>query len=993
MVTPISLNSLMPLQAIPDGGVLLISLPSPTDPTQRIFGTLSPSALNGVVVGGGSPAGAESPDRTTITGQNGIIYDANLNRFTLVLASDGATLGVAYNGNYQVGTHDVVLGLYYNHSFYQEVSSGYFYRWNGSGYDAGVNQDPRTTDAGTGMGSAPGAESPSGTTINSRLGTIYDANKNRFTLVPASDGTTLGIALNDNYQTNTHNAVLGLYYNHAFYQQVDSGYYYRWNGTSYDNGSLDDPRAVGSGTVGGGGGTTTPGGGTSTGTGGLHTYPEGTSGPYGGIGDTGSGAGPQAYLYGRSLGDLFGTYTYPNPGGTDQGYTLKHCLDKLYGITGVRPKTFNAFIDRGYESIQRVGDGSFAYGWNNDDPTISGPNGYVRPIIGLKMHGNNDPKNNYDTFVDVKNGVYDNLYLNEMNTWIGLGYKHLVYRLAFEFNGTFMPDYFGGDAATNTEFAAAMRHLILLMKNRAAQAGIKAEFTFNPTYINGIDTDVMNGWPGDDVVDIIDTDQYSSCYPRFDNNQCLNYDANGVPTGTSESSLYNWLQNPNNRKKFWNYPGIKTNYPPKDVYDYSSGGWSMLRAIEIAKAKNKPIAFSECGTGGGSNTDAFYNNDPTWVRWFWQTLQSAISQGVSIAHVNIWNIYADDGRWMYSAPDSFDPQPDVALAYRKYFGDGAFAGGPTPVSGDGTVPTVGGGTGGTGGGSSTPSGVTYVSQGASLPTSGSNTPSANGSTLGGTSGSLVDAAGIRWTLTSVSGRGNLPTLGNVVDDRPGIAGLAQLLYYNDTMFANTTDGGWFSFAFGEYSHVDGDPRGTGTGGSLATVAVTDTSGHTATITLPATPADGEPSINGSDTGLSVDLYYYADSSNGGQLTVGSSNDGAVSSMAITQNGHNVVSSLGLSGVTTINGASSGGGSSSGIATAQFVDGSGNNATITLDQGYRDYYTNETGLTMNVYYYFEGSVNAPLLATSADGNVASLLITRNGTNVTASDGLAGVTTYA
>lgn len=98
-----------------------------------------------------------------------------------------------------------------------------------------------------------------------------------------------------------------------------------------------------------------------------------------------------------------------------------------------------------------------------------------------------------------------------------------------------------------------------------------------------------------------------------------------------------------------------------------------MRAISIAKAKGKPIAFSECGTGGGTNTDAFSLNDPTWVAWFWQTLQSAISQGVSIAHINIWNIYASDGQWMYNAPDTFDPQPLVRTAYRKYFGDGGVA--------------------------------------------------------------------------------------------------------------------------------------------------------------------------------------------------------------------------------------------------------------------------------------------------------------------------------
>jgi hypothetical protein len=411
----------------------------------------------------------------------------------------------------------------------------------------------------------------------------------------------------------------------------------------------------------------------TSGTQGPYTYPAGASGPYGGIGDTGAGAGAQAYLYGRSLGDLFGTYTYPNPGGLDGGKTLKQNLDKLFSVAGVRPKTMNAFNDN-QNDLNRIGAGTFAYGWGGDvdAATVSGPNGYLRPIIGVKLGSGTQGWDDPATYDAIVAGTYDSQYLTEVNAWISQGYKKLTYRYAYEFNGTFMPDYCGHNVTDNQRFAAAMRHVILLVKNRCIQAGVNARFSWNPTSINYGDTDIINAYPGDDVIDIIDTDIYNHVYPL----DLANWDANGNFLNTTAADGVAWNANVNNRRKYWNYPGCKRDAPT------SSGGWSVLRAIALAKAKGKPIAFSECGTGSkGTDTSVALLNSPDWVIWFWQTLQSAISQGVTIEHINLWNIYAGDGQWEYSAPDSYDPQPLVTLAYRKYFGDGLFAGGPAPISG------------------------------------------------------------------------------------------------------------------------------------------------------------------------------------------------------------------------------------------------------------------------------------------------------------------------
>ena len=130
------------------------------------------------------------------------------------------------------------------------------------------------------------------------------------------------------------------------------------------------------------------------------------------------------------------------------------------------------------------------------------------------------------------------------------GYTNLTYRYAYEFNGTFMPDYMGHNATDNARFAAALRHIILLNKNRCTQAGVSVKFSFNPTSINYADTDCMLAYPGDDVIDIIDTDIYNHAYPQ----DLTNWDANGNSLGTTAPDGTTWLATVNNRVNFWRLP-------------------------------------------------------------------------------------------------------------------------------------------------------------------------------------------------------------------------------------------------------------------------------------------------------------------------------------------------------------------------------------------------------------------------------------------------------
>lgn len=736
-----------------------------------------------------------------------------------------------------------------------------------------------TTAGGTG-GTTPPVESASGASITNATGTIYDASLNTFKLgTPPAPKTGLGVFRNGTYQDPTQNVVEGFYLNHYFWQKASDTYFYRWNGTSYDAGVATDPRSTGTG-------TTTPATTNASGTGGLYTYPAGTTGPFGGIGDTGSGAGPQAYLYGRSLGDLFGTYTYPNPGGLDVGYTLKQTQDKLFGVTGVRPKTMNAFNNSGYGDSTKIGDGTFPYGWHNDDQSISGPNGYMRPIIGCKIGFQDLGWGNPATYDAIAAGNYDSAYLADVNKWIEFGFKHLVFRYAYEMNGTFMPDYMGGNITDNQRHAAAHRHVILLVKNRCAQAGVQFEASFNPTYMNYTDTDIMNCYPGDDVIDIIDCDQYNPCYNRT----LQNYSAAGAPLGTYAANQAAWIANANNRRKFWNYPGIKDD----GDNHYSYGAWSALRTIAIAKAKGKAIAFSECGTGGVDTTSGNYNNylndDPEWVKWFWQICQSAISQGVPIAHINVWNIYADDGHWMYSAPDTYNPQPNVTLAYRKYFGDGSYSGGPTPSSGNGVIPSIGGSTSTTGGtgGTTTTSGGT----GGTTTTSGGTGGTVTYNTL-----ATVKVTGTNGTVKTLALNAQPPMnfygsdtgLGCNINYFVGTDGNLILNSSADGVISAcevTRNGSTVTSLISNTTYVTGTSGGTT--GTNAVAKVTDTGGHVANLTLtnPGTN-DNRKQYYGSDTGLNANVQYFV--GNDGNLYIDSSANGVISSVVVTRNGSAVTS--------------------------------------------------------------------------------------------------------
>jgi hypothetical protein len=104
----------------------------------------------------GSTTGGPSASGTTITPGTGSITDAANVVWTITSG------GVIQKNGTNVQSSGVILGLYYNGSFYQENNSQNWYQWNGSTWTQ-VSGDPRgTTTTGQTAGQTTGSSGPVG---------------------------------------------------------------------------------------------------------------------------------------------------------------------------------------------------------------------------------------------------------------------------------------------------------------------------------------------------------------------------------------------------------------------------------------------------------------------------------------------------------------------------------------------------------------------------------------------------------------------------------------------------------------------------------------------------------------------------------------------------------------------------------------------------------------------------------------------------------------
>ena len=163
----------------------------------------------------------------------------------------------------------------------------------------------------------------------------------------------------------------------------------------------------------------------------------------------------------------------------------------------------------------------------------------------------------------------------------------------------------------------------------------------------------------------------------------------------------------------------------------------------------------------------------------------------------------------------------------------------------------------------------------------------------------------------------------------------------------------------------------------ASIAITDTAGHSKTLSLPATPVvNNHPNgynwqtFFATDTGLLTNVNYFQGGD--GNLYVDADDDSKIASAVLTKNGLNVVSLMPAG--------------SSGPASAVVTDTNSKSATLSLPNPpqtnngtFQTFYGSDTGLLTNVNW-FVGTDGSLILDGSSDGSIGSVAVTKNGVPV-------------
>jgi len=340
-----------------------------------------------------------------------------------------------------------------------------------------------------------------------------------------------------------------------------------------------------------------------------------------------------------------------NPNGSDP--TAEASFEAQYqsfvNTMGTTPEFMDAFVDYTQDPSQWDSNAAWtAWSWAQSPDASE-----LTPVIGVPMGDNNSWSDPDQFFKAIIAGDYDSVYKGIVDAWASEGFSTLYLRLGYEMNvAGYTPWYMGSDPSTIADWVAAFQHLSTLLKSEGAADGVNVKIVWNPVATDQSNSgqQVLSAYPGNQYVDVIGTDIYSSVasrdlYDWADNN------------GTFDSSLPQWFANPLNRVHYWDYPGADQSDPT----DQSGVGWSLNDAIQLADENGKQIAVPETGAGG--NAAYGPTDDPAFPAW----LASALAQSsAQVAFVNIWDAAVGNGDWDFSSAGADKPQE--AATWAEYFG-------------------------------------------------------------------------------------------------------------------------------------------------------------------------------------------------------------------------------------------------------------------------------------------------------------------------------------
>lgn len=318
-----------------------------------------------------------------------------------------------------------------------------------------------------------------------------------------------------------------------------------------------------------------------------------------------------------------------NPNGNDPAAeaSFDNTVNQVSSIIGQSPQFIDTFADFSGSWSNMVASAS----WNAWSQSRSPTARSLTPVIGVGLGTKGD--NGTGTLQQIAAGAHDDTYRGIAQAYKDAGYSTIDVRIGWEMNGNYMPWSMGNTTDSVNTWKAAFAHVADVMHG---VSGIKVNVVWNPNLANNNQIDVKTSYPGDDKVDIIGLDIYSTTY-KYD------------------SSVSN--------SQYYNNPSASQYHP--DGTDPAQ--WGLAQTIALASAHGKPVGIGETGVAVGDNTDL-----PGTI-----AADFSASGAPPLAFVNVWDVGTGEGDWQFT--DGHDPAAAKAWA-------AAFANGSTKAPEPASVP-------------------------------------------------------------------------------------------------------------------------------------------------------------------------------------------------------------------------------------------------------------------------------------------------------------------
>ena len=326
----------------------------------------------------------------------------------------------------------------------------------------------------------------------------------------------------------------------------------------------------------------------------------------------------------------------------------------LKQVMGRTPTMIDVYTD--YR--QPVGDWQSNASFQAYSNRISPVANNLIPVIGFPMlsqaSGSPSPDAQYQLFAS---GQYDWVVQQVVGAWVAQGFRTLIFRVGWEMNLNYQPNYAGDSSQMQADWVAAFKRIYLIMHQVAQQDGISLQVVWNPSSTNYSNAEATNNlYPGDQSVDVIGVDMYGNMFPFYDGGSGIQI--HDWSTGGEDTSVAQFINNITNRQHYWTYPAAT-----KYSLDGSNGhSQSFVSLMNFAIQHNKPFAVPECGSGA-SDSGHDINDDGVYPYWLTTTIQGGQSRGLRMAFVNLWDTN-DDGNYQFSFAS--DNKPRTMTYWAEY---------------------------------------------------------------------------------------------------------------------------------------------------------------------------------------------------------------------------------------------------------------------------------------------------------------------------------------